>query len=193
MKITLFVLQIYLQDPSDVDLSNYQPHHAWELDSTRTKRNVQHYDCCPEPYMDVTFLFVLRRRPGFFRDLYIIPAILLASLVPFIFALPVTRVHRYVLGEELRLSHDSDVIMSAIAFKISCISIVCSVVCSGAHQRNHRNSALLAFVRGNPPVTSGFTSQKANNMEYISIWWHHHTINSVDKESSSNYITNYAL
>ena len=148
MKITLFVLQIYLQDPSDVDFSNYQPHHAWEVLSTRTKRNVQHYDCCPEPYMDVTFLFVLRRRPGFFRDLYIIPAILLASLVPFIFALPVTRVHRYVLGEELRLSHDSDVIMSAIVSNITSISIVCSVVCSGAHQRKHRISALLAFVIG---------------------------------------------
>ena len=27
---------------------------------------------------------------------------------------------------------------------------------------------------GNPPVTSGFPSQRASNMENVSIWWHHH-------------------
>ena len=144
----LFVLQIYLQEPSDVFLYNYVPHHAWELHSTAATRNVQLYHCCPEPYMDVTYQFELRRRPGFFRDLYIIPALLMASLVPFIFALPVTRVHRYVLGEEFRLNHYSDVTISITVSQITSVSIVCSAVCSGAHQRKHRSFALLAFVRG---------------------------------------------
>ena len=42
----------------------------------------------------------------------------------------------------------SDVRMSAMASQITGISTVCSVVCSGAHQRKYQISASLAFVRG---------------------------------------------
>ena len=52
--------------------------------------------------------------------------------------------------------HYSDLIMSAMASQITGIATVCSTVCSGADQRKHQSSASLAFVRGNPPVTSGF-------------------------------------
>ena len=45
-------------------------------------------------------------------------------------------------------SHYSDIIMSAMASKITDVSIVCSVVCWGADQRKHQSSASLAFVRG---------------------------------------------
>ena len=41
-----------------------------------------------------------------------------------------------------------DVIMSAMAYQITSISIVRSAVCSGAVQRKHKSSASLAFVRG---------------------------------------------
>ena len=44
--------------------------------------------------------------------------------------------------------HYSDVIMSEIASQITCVSIVCSTVCSGADQRKHQSSASLAFLRG---------------------------------------------
>ena len=152
MKTTLSVLQISLQGPSDVDLSNYVPHHAWDLHSTHAKRNVHLYHCCPAPYMDVTYQFVLRRRPGFFRDLYIIPALLMASLVPFTFALPVTHVHRYVLGEEFRLNHNSDAIMSVIATQITSISVLYSTVCSGARKKTSKLCDT-GLCEGNPQVT----------------------------------------
>ena len=38
--------------------------------------------------------------------------------------------------------------MSAVAFQITTISIVCSTVGSGADQRKHQSFALLAFVWG---------------------------------------------
>ena len=38
--------------------------------------------------------------------------------------------------------------MSAMAFQITVVSIVCSAVCSGADQRKHQSSASLAFVGG---------------------------------------------
>ena len=45
-------------------------------------------------------------------------------------------------------AHYSDVIMSMMVSQIASVSIVCSPVCSGADQRKHQSSALLAFVRG---------------------------------------------
>ena len=41
-----------------------------------------------------------------------------------------------------------DVIMGAIASQITGVSIVYSIVCSGADQRKHQSTASLAFVRG---------------------------------------------
>ena len=50
--------------------------------------------------------------------------------------------------EQLNIfSFYSDVIVSAMAFKITGVSMVCSNVCSGACQRRHQSSASLAFVR----------------------------------------------
>ena len=46
------------------------------------------------------------------------------------------------------ISHYSDVIFSAMASKITGVSIVYSTVYSGAHQRKHQSWASLAFVRG---------------------------------------------
>ena len=46
-----------------------------------------------------------------------------------------------------KTSHYSDVKMNAIASQITCVSMVCWIVCSGAHQRRHRNSTSLAFLR----------------------------------------------
>ena len=44
--------------------------------------------------------------------------------------------------------HYNDAILSPVASEITSIWIICSAVCSGAHQRKHRISALLAFARG---------------------------------------------
>ena len=45
-------------------------------------------------------------------------------------------------------NHYSNVLMSAMASQITNVLIVCSAVCSGADQRKHQSSALLAFVGG---------------------------------------------
>ena len=46
------------------------------------------------------------------------------------------------------LNHYDDVIMTAIASQVTSLTIVNSIVYSGAHQRKHQSSASLAFVRG---------------------------------------------
>ena len=63
-----------------------------------------------------------------------------------------------------------------MASQITSAPILCSTFFSDADQRKHPSSASLAFVRGNPPVTGGFHSQKASNVENASIRWRHHVL-----------------
>ena len=72
------------------------------------------------------------------------------------------------------LYHNSDVIMVAMSFQITSLTIVYSTVYSGADQRKYQSSASLAFVCGNSPVTGEFPAQMASNAENVSIWLHHH-------------------
>ena len=67
--------------------------------------------------------------------------------------------------------HYSDAIMSTMASHIICVSIVCRTVCSGVDQRNHQNSASLAFVSGiHPwPVDFHHNSCKTNSNECVSL------------------------
>ena len=44
--------------------------------------------------------------------------------------------------------HYNDVIMSAMAFEITTLTIVYSIVYSGAYKKTHQNSSSLAFVQG---------------------------------------------
>ena len=43
-------------------------------------------------------------------------------------------------------------------------------------RRSKKTSKLrvTGLCEGNPPVTGGFPSQRASNVENVSIWWHHH-------------------
>ena len=70
-------------------------------------------------------------------------------------------------------SHYCDVIMRALAAKITGVSIVYSIVCAEAGQRKRQRSAWLGFVKGNSPVTGEFSAQKASNAENVSIRWRH--------------------
>ena len=47
---------------AEIDTSTYQPNPGWDLISVPAKRNVQRYECCPEPYIDITFTVELKRR-----------------------------------------------------------------------------------------------------------------------------------
>ena len=57
--------------------------------------------------------------------------------------------------------------MGAMASQITSLTIVYSIVYSGADQRKYQSSALLAFVTGE------FPARMASNAENVSIWWRH--------------------
>ena len=44
------------------------------------KRNEEFYPCCPEPYLDITFIIKIRRRTLYYFFNLIIPCVLIASM-----------------------------------------------------------------------------------------------------------------
>ncbi|KAL0166696.1 hypothetical protein M9458_038540, partial [Cirrhinus mrigala] len=51
-------------------------------------RNELYYDCCKEPYPDVTFVVTIRRRTLYYALNLLIPCVLLSSMTLLIFLLP---------------------------------------------------------------------------------------------------------
>ena len=73
--------------------------------------------------------------------------------------------------------HYNDVIMSAMASQITGVSIV--YLLNRLFRRRSKETwkfRATGLCEGNPPVTGGFSSQRASNAETVFIWWHHHDI-----------------
>ena len=52
------------------------------------QRNEVIYDCCPEPYLDITYTFKIRRRTLYYFFNLIVPCLLIASMAVLGFTLP---------------------------------------------------------------------------------------------------------
>ena len=52
------------------------------------KRNEVIYDCCPEPYLDITYTIKIRRRTMYYFFNLIVPCLLIASMAVLGFTLP---------------------------------------------------------------------------------------------------------
>jgi len=62
-------------------------------------RNEVFYDCCPEPYLDVTFIIKIRRRTLYYFFNLIVPCVLIASMAVLGFTLPPDSGEKLSLGE----------------------------------------------------------------------------------------------
>ncbi|XP_053405082.1 neuronal acetylcholine receptor subunit alpha-9-like [Mercenaria mercenaria] len=71
------------------DISNYVENAEWTVDEFAIERHVLYYNCCPEPYPDVTFYVIMKRRPTFYILTMIFPCILTAVISALGFVLPV--------------------------------------------------------------------------------------------------------
>lgn len=65
------------------------------------KRNEIYYNCCPEPYIDITFAIIIRRRTLYYFFNLIIPCVLIASMALLGFTLPPDSGEKLSLGEQL--------------------------------------------------------------------------------------------
>ena len=87
--------------------------------------------------------------------------------------------------------HYCDVLMTAMASQITCVSIV---YCSGADKKTSK-FRVTGLCVGNSPVTGEFPAQKARNAENASIWWRHHTIITTKQSTTKRcfYFGGYAV
>ena len=74
-------------------------------------------------------------------------------------------------------NHYCDVLMGIVASQITSLTIVYTTVYSDADQSKHQSCASLAFMWG-IPGTGEFPAQMASYAENVSIWWHHHDLQS---------------
>jgi len=82
-----------------VDLLNYVESGEWKLRSIQVVRNVVYYPCCPdEPYPDLTFYILIRRRILYFLVNIIIPCVWLSILSLVGFLLPPDSGEKVSLG-----------------------------------------------------------------------------------------------
>nr|CAI5824587.1 unnamed protein product [Callosobruchus analis] len=68
------------------------------------KRNEIYYNCCPEPYIDITFVIIIRRRTLYYFFNLIVPCVLIASMAVLGFTLPPDSGEKLSLGVTILLS-----------------------------------------------------------------------------------------
>ncbi|CAH1802893.1 unnamed protein product [Owenia fusiformis] len=68
------------------DYKVFLQHGEWNLLEFPAKRNVMFYNCCPDPYVDLTYTMVLKRKPLFYIYNLIIPCglLLIVSIMGFL-------------------------------------------------------------------------------------------------------------
>lgn len=88
------------------------------------KRNEIYYNCCPEPYIDITFAILIRRKTLYYFFNLIVPCVLIASMALLGFILPPDSGEKLSLGkpEQLRMMDGS---------------LTNNWILSHSHRRNH--------------------------------------------------------
>ena len=71
-----------------VDLSEFYMSVEWDILEVPARRNVKHYTCCDEPYLDITFNVTMRRKTLFYTVRLIIPCMVISFLTVLVLYLP---------------------------------------------------------------------------------------------------------
>ncbi|KYN32882.1 Neuronal acetylcholine receptor subunit alpha-7, partial [Trachymyrmex septentrionalis] len=97
-------LDLQLQDENGGDISSFITNGEWHLLGVPGKRNEIYYNCCPEPYVDITFVVIIRRRTLYYFFNLIVPCVLIASMAVLGFTLPPDSGEKLSLGVTILLS-----------------------------------------------------------------------------------------
>lgn len=89
----VFIYEIYLSSNEKISLLGVPG-----------KRNEIYYNCCPEPYIDITFVIIIRRRTLYYFFNLIVPCVLIASMAVLGFTLPPDSGEKLSLGVTILLS-----------------------------------------------------------------------------------------
>uniref|UniRef100_A0A1B0B5Y6 Neurotransmitter-gated ion-channel transmembrane domain-containing protein n=1 Tax=Glossina palpalis gambiensis TaxID=67801 RepID=A0A1B0B5Y6_9MUSC len=97
-------LDLQLQDEAGGDISSFITNGEWDLLGVPGKRNEIYYNCCPEPYIDITFAILIRRKTLYYFFNLIVPCVLIASMALLGFTLPPDSGEKLSLGVTILLS-----------------------------------------------------------------------------------------
>ncbi|CAB1441212.1 unnamed protein product [Pleuronectes platessa] len=86
------------------DITSYTPNGEWDLVEVTGKKNNHVYECCPEPYPDITFTLVMRRRTLYYGLNLLIPCVLISTMALLVFLLPADSGEKISLGITVLLS-----------------------------------------------------------------------------------------
>lgn len=70
------------------DISNLEENVEWDISSMPVERHVIYYNCCPEPFVDITFYVIMKRKPRFYIINILIPYFMITAVSVFGFVLP---------------------------------------------------------------------------------------------------------
>ncbi|XP_002730866.3 neuronal acetylcholine receptor subunit alpha-2-like [Saccoglossus kowalevskii] len=82
-----FLIDLVAMD-EDVDLEDYWESGEWDIIASPGTKHTIKYPCCYEIFTDITFNFVIRRKPLFYTVNLIIPCVLISFLTVLVFYLP---------------------------------------------------------------------------------------------------------
>ncbi|XP_023811288.1 neuronal acetylcholine receptor subunit alpha-7 [Oryzias latipes] len=88
----------------NADTTGYIANGEWDLVEVPGQRSERFYDCCKEPYPDVTFTVVMRRRTLYYGLNFLIPCVLISTLALLVFLLPADSGEKISLGITVLLS-----------------------------------------------------------------------------------------
>ena len=86
------------------DVSHFLDNGEWELLGMPMRVHVIYYGCCPEPYPDVTFYIIIRRKPLYYIFNLVIPAVFLTITTVLAFYLPPESGEKVSLGVTVLLA-----------------------------------------------------------------------------------------
>ncbi|CAM4338503.1 neuronal acetylcholine receptor subunit alpha-10 [Caretta caretta] len=86
------------------DLTDFVENVEWEVLGMPAKRNVIIYGCCSEPYPDITYTLILKRRASFYIFNLLLPCIMISFLAPLGFYLPADSGEKVSLGVTVLLA-----------------------------------------------------------------------------------------
>ncbi|XP_014298481.1 acetylcholine receptor subunit alpha-type acr-16 [Microplitis demolitor] len=97
-------LDLILNSEEGGDLSDFITNGEWDLIGMPGKKNTIRYQCCPEPYVDITFTIHIRRRTLYYFFNLIVPCVLISSMALLGFTLPPDSGEKLTLGVTILLS-----------------------------------------------------------------------------------------
>ena len=81
-----------------IDLNEYYGSTEWDILKTPAKKWFKRYPCCHEPFPDIKFRLVIRRKPLFFMINLILPCVAICSVTVLTFYIPANSGEKITMG-----------------------------------------------------------------------------------------------